>query len=80
VLLTVLSELDDRLLLEPSLEPNMLFNLLPVVLCCCWRDVTTLEFAFVVSTTTKFDGKTPILPLSLPFHQPRGIFVENYCD
>lgn len=59
-----------------SLLPNRL-SLLP-------RTEELVEVVFsmfggpILTTSTKFEGNTPTLPLKFPFHQPEVMKLENF--
>lgn len=75
LLLMLLSEFDERLVLGVLFAPNMLFNLLV--------DERIEGDDSVSITSTKFEGNTPILPLSFPLHQPvtGDVFVMmGFCN
>lgn len=68
-------EFDDRLVFEFLLAPNKLS--LPGVLGKLEASVVACELLSI--TCTKFDGKTPIFPLDLPFHQPKRQLKLTAC-
>lgn len=77
LLLLLFSEFDERLVLD-NLLPNKLDLVVGVVAFVDKFNIDDCDEGEPVSITcTKFEGNTPILPFSLPFHQPidRTMFV-----
>ena len=64
LLLMILFKEFDELFLDDTFELNKLLNLFELV-----DEELTIGVDSI--TCTKFDGNTPILPLSLPRHQPK---------
>lgn len=69
-------EFDERLVLEFLAAPNKLS--LPGAF---WELATSVAVCELLSITcTKLDGKTPILPLDFPFHQPASYMFVGLLE
>lgn len=66
LVLMLFKEFDDILFFVITSEPNRLLSLLEL-----------FETEPESITLTKLDGNTPVLPFSLPFHQPELLVVNR---